>query len=151
MNRIWCSVVQLTQWEMYEGSERLKHASQRYKTPVRQWFSACGSWPLWGHISDIYSMTHNSGKMTIMKEVSTTRILCLGGGGHHNMRICIKGSQHWEGWEPLVRRIRSGSPNSTSGQSKPSCFLFPDEHRLCPGIQRGEDKPSSVLVPTKGT
>ena len=23
-------------------------------------------------------------------------------GGHHGMRNCIKGSQHWEGWEPLV-------------------------------------------------
>jgi hypothetical protein len=27
-------------------------------------------------------------------------------GGHHSMRHCVKGPQHWEGWEPLTALIQ---------------------------------------------
>lgn len=49
------------------------------------------------HISDIYIMMHNSSKTTVVKLQQDDFTVV----GDHNMRNCVKLSQHYEGWKPL--------------------------------------------------
>lgn len=68
----------------------------------------------WGHkskscISYIYIMSHYSSKISY--EVVMKVIWWL--EDQHNMRNCIKGSKHWEGWEPLLWPIEPTSPEQS--------------------------------------
>lgn len=49
-------------------------------------------------IADIYVTIHKSSKIAVMKQQQNNSMVV----SHHNVRNCVKGSQRWEGWEPLL-------------------------------------------------
>lgn len=49
-------------------------------------------------LSDIYIMTHSNRKLQLWSCNENNIVV---GSSHHNMRNCIKGSQHWVCWKPL--------------------------------------------------
>ena len=81
---------------------------------LKQWFSIYGSQPFpRGHLrssenTDIYIMIITAAKLQLWSSNKK-----INGGGHHNMKNCIKGWQHWEDWEPLLKdnhRVYASNP-----------------------------------------
>lgn len=71
-------------------------------SPLKQRFSTCGSRPLWEtSVFKKYWQFTTVAKWQLWSS-NTNTFMVGGGGGQHNMRNCIKGWQHLEGWGPLL-------------------------------------------------
>lgn len=71
--------------------------------PLKQWVSTCALQPLCKHLSpNIFALWF----IILTKlELWSNDEMILWVRGHHNIRSCIKGSQHRVGWEPLHQDI----------------------------------------------
>ena len=95
-----------------------------------QWFSTCELRPLWGS-NDPFSgvaWDHQKSQIFALPFITVAELQLWSSNknylmvrGHHNMRGCVKGSQPWEGWDPLVFWVCLSLQLSKPQTDLPSC------------------------------